>query len=145
MWPRWSVRAHLKLFFLARSLDRITIYFHHQKNHNIYEYAAAAFTRDEYEEYIKIAPTRCEKPLEWWETRRQEYPRFSQIAFYLLSISLISIECERVFSVAKRFVTENRNELKQDIIEIIIFFRTIYKRDKKKIKTKTRWKGHIYY
>jgi hypothetical protein len=37
--------------------------------------------------------------------------------FDFLFILLISVECERVFLLAKLFITERRNRLKDDIIE----------------------------
>jgi hypothetical protein len=39
------------------------------------------------------------------------------MAFNLLSILLMSAECERVFSFTKRFIFSNRNRLKDDVIE----------------------------
>jgi hypothetical protein len=51
------------------------------------------------------------------------------MAFDLLSIPLISVECERVFSTAKKFVTDERNRLKKNILETIICLRALYKTD----------------
>jgi hypothetical protein len=58
-------------------------------------------TRDEYAEYCRLDLTPCKRPLEWWETRREKYSRLSKMAFDLLSILLMSAECERVFSFTK--------------------------------------------
>jgi hypothetical protein len=73
--------------------------------------------RDEYAKYCRLDPTPCKRPLKWWETRREEYPRLLKMAFDLLSIPLMSAECERVFSFTKRFIPNNRNRLKDDVIE----------------------------
>ena len=51
------------------------------------------------------------------------YPYLSRMAFDLLSIPLISAECERIFSRAKRFVPSERNRLKDDIIEAISYLK----------------------
>ena len=94
--------------------------------------------RDKYEKYIRLAPVPCEKPLEWWGARREEYPRLSKLAFDLLSIPLMSAECERVFSAAKKFVTDERNKLKKDILEAIIVLKTQYKAEKSEAKEARR-------
>ena len=73
--------------------------------------------RDEYQEYIKAPPLPCDDPLQWWGARRKEFPILSQMALDLLSIPLMSAECERVFSSAKNLVTDNRNTLKEEVIE----------------------------
>ena len=97
-----------------------------------YDQPAETETRDEYAEYIRIGPEPCERPLKWWGTRRQEYPRLSQMAFDLLSMPLMSAECERIFSKAKRFVTDDRARLNADIIEAMIFLKAGYEAEKDK-------------
>lgn len=92
-----------------------------------YDDVTAATPQDEYKEYIRLAPVPCEKPLEWWGARRQEYPRLSRMAFDLLSMPLMSAEYERVFSAAKRFVTDERNRLKENVLEGMICLRAQYK------------------
>jgi hAT family C-terminal dimerisation region len=86
-------------------------------------------TRDEYAEYCRLVIAPCKRPLEWWGARRQEYPRLSKMAFDLLSIPLMSAECERIFSVTKRFIPSDRNRLKDDIIEAMSSLRHWYKAD----------------
>jgi hypothetical protein len=73
--------------------------------------------RDEYAEYCRLEPAPCKRSLEWWGARREEYPRLSKMAFDLLSIPLMSAECERIFSMTKRFIPTDRNRLKDDVIE----------------------------
>jgi hypothetical protein len=85
-----------------------------------------------------MAPVPCEKPLEWWGARREEYPRLSRLAFDLLSIPLMSAECERVFSAAKRFVTDERNKLREDILEAMIVLRAQYKAEESEAKEARR-------
>jgi hypothetical protein len=51
------------------------------------------------------------------------------MVFDLLSISLISAECELVFSSAKLLIIERRNRLKDDIIEVCTCLRAWYKEE----------------
>src|SRR6266498_5055051 len=54
--------------------------------------------RDKYQKYIKASPLPYDNPLQWWGTRRKEFPILSQMVLDLLSIPLMFVECERVFS-----------------------------------------------
>ena len=49
------------------------------------------------------------------------------MALDILSISLISAECERVFLSAKNIITDRRNLLKCDIIEASAILRHSFK------------------
>jgi hAT family C-terminal dimerisation region len=49
------------------------------------------------------------------------------MAFDLLSISLMSAECERIFSFTKRFIPSDRNRLKDDVIEAMSYLKHWYK------------------
>jgi hAT family C-terminal dimerisation region len=51
------------------------------------------------------------------------------MAFDLLSIPLMSAECERVFSFTKRFIFSDRNRLKDDVIEAMSCLKYWYKAD----------------
>jgi hypothetical protein len=51
------------------------------------------------------------------------------MAFDLLSIPLMSAECERIFFFTKRFIPSDRNRLKDDIIEAISCLKHWYKAD----------------
>jgi hypothetical protein len=53
----------------------------------------------------------------------------SKIALDLLSIPLTSAECERVFSSAKILISDLRNGLKEDIIEVCTLLRHSYKEE----------------
>ena len=79
--------------------------------------------RDKYEEYLRIPAEPCDKPLEWWKTYKGQFPVLSRMALDLLSIPLMSAECERVFSAAKILISDKRNRMKDDIIEICILLR----------------------
>lgn len=90
----------------------------------------ARTTRDEYAEYCLLSPTPCKRPLEWWGERRTEFPQLSKMAFDLLSIPLMSAECERIFSVTKRFIPPDRNRLRDDIIEAMSSLKHWYMMDR---------------
>jgi hypothetical protein len=46
-----------------------------------------------------------------------------------MSIPAMSAECERVFSSAKRMITDDRNRLREDIIEASEYLNIWYKQD----------------
>ena len=57
-------------------------------------------------------------PLTWWlNTGRVLYPTLAKIALNMFSIPAMSSACERVFSQAKKIVTDERNRLSVDTIE----------------------------
>jgi hypothetical protein len=72
---------------------------------------------DEYKKYLEIPAKQCDKPLMWWKERQTEWPSLAAMAFDVLSIPLMSAECERVFSAAGYLITGRRNHMKEDIIE----------------------------
>ena len=48
---------------------------------------------------------------------KDDFPTLFQFAFDTLSCLVISVECKRVFSSAKKLITPKRNHFKEDIIE----------------------------
>jgi hypothetical protein len=88
--------------------------------------------RDEYAEYCLFRPSVCKRPLEWWGARREDFPQLSKMAFDLLLIPLMSAECERIFSVTKRFIPPDRNRLRDDIIEAMSSLKHWFTMDKMK-------------
>ncbi len=87
---------------------------------NFYDDETIADARDKYKKYLNTSARPCDNLLEWWKAYRQKYPRLSQITLDLFSISIISAECERVFSSAKTLITDRRNGLKKDIIKALV-------------------------
>ena len=58
------------------------------------------------------------EPLRWWQERgKKVYPTLASLAFTVFSIPAMSSECERAFSRAGKMVTDERYQLKADIIE----------------------------
>ena len=59
-----------------------------------------------------------EQPIRWWqEVSKKEYPTLAGLAFTVFSMPAMSAECKRVFSRAGKMVTNDRYQLKADIIE----------------------------
>ena len=98
--------------------------------------------RDEYAEYCLLKPSQCKRPLEWWGARREEFPRLSKMAFDLLSIPLMSAECERIFSMTKRFIPPDRNRLKDDVIEAMSSLKHWYRMDQAEKAEKEKQRDH---
>ena len=48
---------------------------------------------------------------------KDDFPTLFQFAFNTLFCPAMSVECERVFSSAKKLITQKRNQLAEDIIE----------------------------
>jgi hypothetical protein len=57
------------------------------------------------------------------------YPSLATLAFDLFSISGMSSECERAFSDASQLITDNRYNLKNDIIEADQCVKSWFKND----------------
>lgn len=58
------------------------------------------------------------EPLRWWRERGEHlYPTLAVMAYDLFAMPAMSSECERAFSSAKRLISEQRYNLKSDIIE----------------------------
>jgi hypothetical protein len=62
-----------------------------------------------------------ENPLKWWldelEHNPHRFPSIVHIAINLFSAPAMSAECERVFSCAKRTITDEQNRLSAKQIE----------------------------
>jgi hAT family C-terminal dimerisation region len=71
--------------------------------------------------YTAFISTDCEPKetdaLEFWNARYNTQPDLARFALDMLAIPMMSAECERVFSSAKRLLTDDRNRLYPDIIE----------------------------
>ncbi|EXU94633.1 hAT family dimerization domain protein, partial [Metarhizium robertsii] len=74
---------------------------------------------DEFMARANRADVEVEDPLEWWVAHAADYPILSKMAFDLFSCPAMSAECERVFSQAKKVVTDERNRLQSDIVAAI--------------------------
>lgn len=80
-------------------------------------YTTQSVTIDEYKKYLEIPAKKTNEPLAWWRERYTQWPSLTTMACDLISIPLMSAECERVFSAAGYLITSRRNHMKEDIIE----------------------------
>jgi hypothetical protein len=80
-------------------------------------YNMTSATVDEYRKYLEIPAHQCDIALAWWSDRHGIWPNLAVMAINVLSIPLMSAECERVFSEAGYFISGRRGHLQKDIIE----------------------------
>jgi hypothetical protein len=78
--------------------------------------------RDEFRKYAYTNPTvvtnlKTFNPINWWYDSRFQFPSLHFWAFDTLAIPVMSAECERVFSSAKKLITPERSRLHVEIIE----------------------------
>lgn len=81
-------------------------------------FAPDSTIKDEFELYFggQSTPTQKDQNLfVWWANA--ELLQLSQMTFNMISISAMSAEIERVFSVTKLTISPNRNRLSDDIAE----------------------------
>jgi hypothetical protein len=80
-----------------------------------------ARVQDEYDAYNEEFPDRKDRlinnPLMWWNVNGWKYLILQKMAYDLFSIPGMSSECERVFSQAKKLITDERNRLGPATIE----------------------------
>lgn len=75
---------------------------------------AAPALGDEYNDWLRDVHKSDQKvldPISYWQERREEYPRLSQMALDMLSILPMSADVERLFSTAGRMVRDDRANL----------------------------------
>ena len=82
-----------------------------------------ATTRDQFTEYIEgaqVTYTNWEDHniFEWWD--HCPYLDLRQWAWDVLSIPATSAEVERVFSIARRTLADDRNRLSSDMVTILV-------------------------
>jgi len=76
---------------------------------------------DEYERYIREPVLEVSNALAWWldPVQRSRFPQLSCLAVDLLSIPAMSAEAERLFSNARRTISDDRNRLEINTIEAL--------------------------
>ncbi len=70
-----------------------------------------------YEQYLERPHDDLKDLLNYWHVQEKLRPDLAQLAYDMLSIPAMSTECERLFSSAKLLLTDQRQRLKDDIIE----------------------------
>ena len=66
---------------------------------------------------VKEKDKKIKDPLTWWLQHESDYPVLSKMAMDLFSIPAMSSECERVFSQAKKLITDERNRLGHSTVQ----------------------------
>jgi hypothetical protein len=77
---------------------------------------------DEYARHIRIPPPHDFDDVRvWWllPEQQRDYPNLSKMAMDMLSIPAMSASIERLFSSSNITVSDRRNRLKADTIEVI--------------------------
>lgn len=62
--------------------------------------------------------------VDWWSLNRNNFPKLSFVARYLLPIQATSVASERVFSIAGDVDTKKRNRLSDEAVENIVLFKS---------------------
>ena len=62
-------------------------------------------------------------PLAWWKTRKAQYPLLATLARRVLAVPATSANAERLFSKAGLTLTDKRNRLSGDNIELFVWLR----------------------
>ncbi|EIN07956.1 hATC-domain-containing protein [Punctularia strigosozonata HHB-11173 SS5] len=65
----------------------------------------------------------------YWQTKRYEYPLLYRIALDILPAQASSVSCERFFSSAKETDTLRRNRLSPELMEVLQFLKSYYRRE----------------
>jgi hypothetical protein len=60
-------------------------------------------------------------PLLWWKIHETQLPGLAKLVKGYLAIPASQASCERLFSITKNDITENRTSLKPDIVESVLF------------------------
>jgi hypothetical protein len=60
---------------------------------------------NEYRKYLENPAEKCDHPLIWWKNRYSAWPSLAAMAVDVLSIPLMSAECEKVFLSAGYLIT----------------------------------------
>lgn len=72
--------------------------------------------------YMEEKPVpRDQDPLLWWQSHKQAFPSLSRLATEYLGITASSIPSERIFSKAGVLVSQRRNRLKGDHVNMLLF------------------------
>jgi hypothetical protein len=60
-----------------------------------------------------------EDPIQYWASKRREYPRLSRMALDVLTVPAMSAECERLFSAVGLMVAPLRHRLDASTIGLV--------------------------
>jgi len=62
-------------------------------------------------------------PLDWWKIHTSQLPTLAKLARLYLSIPASQASCERLFSISKNDIVENRTSINPDLAGALLFLR----------------------
>lgn len=62
-------------------------------------------------------------PLQYWKEHANQFPSMAAVATQYLSAPCSSVDSERLFSAVANVLDENRNRLKPDKVEMLVFIK----------------------
>lgn len=72
--------------------------------------------------YMEEKPVpKDQDPLLWWQSHEQAFPSLSRLATKYLGITASSVPSEGIFSKAGELVSQRRNRLKGDHVNVLLF------------------------
>jgi len=75
--------------------------------------------KDELEDFISSTTNEIDNPRLWRIQHQKGYPQLSRMVLDLLAIPAMSAEVDRVFSSTGVMVTDRRNRLWEDVVEVV--------------------------
>ena len=86
--------------------------------------APAPTIESEVERYLKLpsAPMHTDF-LDWWATNENEFPALSVMARQYLGVPATSASAERLFSIAGRAFDDQRQSMKEQMLEMLMWAR----------------------
>lgn len=93
-----------------------------ESSSSLLAFADATYNSDELVDYLQYkCPVDTNLDLiDWWNSRRNDFPKLSKFALNIHSIPASSIPSERLFSTGGNLITEKRTRLNPDSIENIL-------------------------
>lgn len=92
----------------------------------ISSYCNETFSEDEVDAYIRIKfPVDLTiNPIDWWNSKQEDFPKLSKLAMAIHSIPASSTPSERAFSSSGSILTEKRTNLNPDCVEDMLLIRS---------------------
>ena len=66
-------------------------------------------------------------PLEWWKTKKHQYPLMSHLALKYLCIQAASTAAERAFSLLGNILTKKRTSLSDEQVNMLSYLLIVFK------------------
>ena len=89
--------------------------------------AASGLAMEEAQESGKILYA---DPLDWWRINAVKFPLLAVLARRLLTIPVSQAQSERMFSSAGQIVTQTRNRLSPENVELLVALKNIWQQSK---------------